>query len=228
LAYDYDPASEGELQPMASAFTRHCAKRKHKLYFITLWPQGVPMVQRGVRILDEEFPEYEYGKDYVTLGYRTGQEGVIKLITTDLRSLYANDIAGTSLDDIPMTQDLKNIQKMDLIVNVSAGTPGTKEWVLYAATPFDIKMVAGTTGVGAPALYPYIPSQLTGLLGAIKAAAEYEQAMAEGYPEYAKNPKMQEAKRRMGPQLVAHLLMLLLIVVGNVIYFGQRGSKVSQ
>jgi hypothetical protein len=228
MAYDYDPASEGELQPMASAFTRHCAKRKHKLYFITLWPQGVPMIQRGVRILDEEFPEYEYGKDYVTLGFRTGQEGVIKLITTDLKSLYANDVAGTSLDNIPMTQDLKNIQKMDLIVNVSAGTPGAKEWVQYAATPFDIKMVAGTTGVGAPALYPYIPSQLTGLLGAIKAAAEYEQVMSEGYPEYAKNPKMQEAKRRMGPQLVAHILMLLLIVVGNVIYFSQRGLKVSQ
>ena len=41
LAFDYDPASEGELQPMASAFTRHCALKKHKLYYSTLWPQGV-------------------------------------------------------------------------------------------------------------------------------------------------------------------------------------------
>ncbi|MBT4863725.1 MAG: hypothetical protein HON53_01215 [Planctomycetaceae bacterium] len=228
LAYDYDPASEGELQPMASAFTRHCAKRKHKLYFMTLWPLGVPMIQRSIGILDEEFPEYEYGEDYVNLGFRTGQEGVIKLVTTDMKLIYANDVAGTNLDKIPMTQDLKNIQKMDLIVNVSAGTPGTKEWVQYAATPYDIKMVAGTTGVGAPPLYPYIPRQLTGLLGAIKAAAEYEEAMAEGYPDLANNPKTQEAKRRMGPQLIAHVLMLLLIVVGNVIYFGQRGPKVSQ
>ena len=36
LAYDYDPASEGELQPMASAFTRHCARKKHNMYFMTL------------------------------------------------------------------------------------------------------------------------------------------------------------------------------------------------
>ena len=32
-------------------------------------------------------------------------------------------------------------------------------------------MVAGVTGVQAPMLYPYIPEQIPGLLGAIKGAA---------------------------------------------------------
>ena len=31
-----------------------------------------------------------------------------------------------------------------------------------------------------------------------------------------------EAQRRMGPQLVAHLLMIGLIVMGNVVYFASR------
>ena len=31
-----------------------------------------------------------------------------------------------------------------------------------------------------------------------------------------------EARRRMGPQLVAHVLMILLIVVGNVAFFAER------
>ena len=31
-----------------------------------------------------------------------------------------------------------------------------------------------------------------------------------------------EARRRMGPQLIAHLLMIALIVAGNVIYFTDR------
>lgn len=227
MAFDYDPASEGELQPMASAFTRHCAKKKHNLYFMTLWPQGVPMIQRSIGILNDEFEDYEYGKNYVNLGFRTGQEGVIKLVTTDLKRIYANDVSGKDLDQIPMTKNLKNIQKMDLIINVSAGTPGAKEWVQYVATPYSIKMVAGTTGVGAPSLYPYIPKQLTGLLGAIKGAAEYEQALAEGYPDLKDNDKAQEAKRRMGPQLVAHLLLLSLIILGNVIHFSQKRQEAS-
>ena len=121
-----------------------------------------------------------------------------------------------------MTEELGDIQKMALIVNVSAGTPGAKEWVQYAATPFDLKMVAGTTGVGAPALYPYIPNQLRGILGAIKAAAEYEQALIEKFPDLKENKNSQEGLRRMGPQLVAHLLIIGLIVVGNIIFFVDR------
>ena len=47
-------------------------------------------------------------------------------------------------------------------------------------------------------------------------------ADVEGYPEIAANPKAQEAKRRMGPQLVAHSLMVVLIIIGNGIYYVGR------
>jgi hypothetical protein len=219
MAFDYDPASQGELQPMASAFVRHAAQKKHKMIFMTLWPQGGPMIQRGMRILEREYPDYKYGRDYVNLDFRPGLEGVIKVIVTNLRELYANDINGTDLDKLPLTANMKNIQSVRMIINVSAGDPGSKQWVQYAATPFDIPMVAGTTGVQAPSLYPYIPEQMDGVLGAIKAAAEYEQILIEAYPEFEKNPNAQDGVRRMGPQLVAHALMIVLIIAGNVIYF---------
>jgi len=223
MAYDYDPATKGELEPMAAAFTRHCATKKHKLYFITLWPAAVPMLRQNIDILEKEFgDDYTYGTNYVNLGFRPGNEGVIKVVVTDLQDLYANDVNGEALQDIPMTKNIKNIQQMDLIVNVSAGTPGAKEWVQYAASKYQIKMVAGVTGVGAPALYPYVPAQLTGLVGAIKAAAEYEQTIIDAYPEFADNPACKEALRRMGPQLIAHIYIVVLIILGNVIYFTSK------
>jgi len=227
MAYDYDPASKGELEPMAAAFVRHCAEKKHKLYFITLWPAAVPMLQKNIAILNREYPEYTYGEDYVNLGFRPGQEGVIKVIVTDIKKLYANDVDGTDLNELPITANLKNIQSMDLIINVSAGTPGSKEWVQYAATPYDIKMVAGVTGVGYTPLVPYVPKQLAGILGAIKAAAEYEEAVLLKYPQLRKNPATQEGLRKMGPQLVAHMLIIGLIIAGNVIYFTDRKRGVS-
>lgn len=222
MAYDYDPGSQGELHPMALAFTRQCALKKHKMYFMTLWPQGPPMIQKNIDLLNKEFPDLEYGKDYVNLGYRPGQEGPIKLVVTDLRSTIAADVDGRSLDELPITADVKNIQNIDLIVNVSAGYPGTKEWVLYASTPYDIPTVAGCTGVQAPYLYPYVPQQLDGLLGAIKGAAEYEFLLLKAYPDLRGNPDTQEALRRMGPQLLAHLVIIALIVVGNIVYFVGR------
>ena len=54
LALDYDPGSEAELQPMADAFTRHCAARGVRIYFITLWATGTPMIERTIKEILEQ------------------------------------------------------------------------------------------------------------------------------------------------------------------------------
>jgi len=281
MAFDFDPASEGELGPMATSFVRHAAEKGHKLYFLALWPVGPQMIEQSIRqIIRADFPEMIYGRDYVNLGFKAGNEAVIKVVMTDLGQTFSTDAYGTPLEAIPMMEGIRNLQNMDLIVNVSAGYPGTKEWVQYAATPYrdQVRLVAGCTGVQAPLLYPYIPEQLPGLLGAIKGAAEYEYLVnrrsierryeaalidaghtpADAFAiarrlserrgaaaEYVADGdgaslpaetrallvaienepiagKYLEGQRRMGPQLVAHLLMILLIIAGNTIFFLQR------
>lgn len=231
LAFDFDPASEGELGPMATAFVRHCCEKKLKMYFMALWPVGPQMIDDTVtRVITSDFPHLKYGVDYVNLGFKSGNEGVIKVIVTDLRQLYTTDSKGTSIDNIPMMAGIRSVQNFALIINVSAGYAGTKEWVQYAVTayPDKIRLVAGCTGVQAPLLYPYIPEQLPGLLGAIKGAAEYEKLVLDKYGkrneagELTESGKYLEGIRRMGPQLVAHVLMIVLIIAGNVIYFVER------
>jgi len=230
LAFDFDPASKGELEPMATSFVRQCSKKKLKLYFMTLWPVGPQMIDEAIdRVIRTDFPEMIYGDDYVNLGYKPGYEGVIKVIISDLKTLYSTDARGTNIDQIPMCRGIDNIRDMNLIINVSAGYPGAKEWIQYAATPYkELPMIAGCTGVQAALLYPYVPAQLPGLLGAIKGAAEYEQLVNDKYDVQAglvTPPRYLEAKRRMGPQFVAHLLMVGLIILGNITYFLQRSHE---
>ncbi|HEB60541.1 MAG TPA: hypothetical protein ENJ06_01830 [Phycisphaeraceae bacterium] len=255
LSFDYDPASEGELGPMATAFVRHCSEKHHKMYFMALWPLGPQMIDDVIKkVIVDEYntrpgikgtdKELVYGKDYVNLGFKSGGEGVIKVIVTNMRQLYTTDDTGKAIDTIPMMKGITNIRQMDLLANVSAGSAGTKEWVQYAVTPFpdDIRMVAGCTGVQAPLLYPYIPEQLPGLLGAIKGAAEYEALVNGKYnpPEPPKGTpehdewvnryygRYTEGIRRMSPQLFGHLLIIFLIIVANVIYFAERAKERSQ
>jgi hypothetical protein len=127
-----------------------------------------------------------------------------------------------------MMKGVKTIKNMKLIINCSAGDPGTKQWIQYAATPESIPIVAGVTGVQAPQLVPYLPWPLLGQLAAIKGAAAYEQILIEEYPQFEQPAYVDAAqsttaaKQRMGPQFVAHLLMIGLIVLGNVIYFIDR------
>lgn len=227
LSLDYAPSSDGELSPMSVALVRHCCLRRHKMYFMTLWPDGLPIVDRVIRnVIKTEFEgaQFKYGEDYVNLGYKPGLEVVIKVIGTDLRKMYSADNEGNDLDDMPMTKNITNIQDMDLLINISAGSPGAKEWVQYAATPFELDLAVGSTAVQSPQLYPYIPDQMFGLLAAIKGAAEYDAALAAQYPRY-RDPKLADGIRRMAPQLWAHLLMIVLIVLGNVVYFADRRQR---
>ena len=227
LAFDYDPPSEGELGPMATAFVKHAAEKGLRMYFLALWPLGAQMIDNTInRVIVADHPELVYGRDYVNLGFKSGNEGVIRVVVTNLRELYTTDSLGTAVEDIPMMKGITNIQQMKLIINVSAGYPGTKEWVQYASTPYpSLRLVAGATGVQAPLLYPYVPQQLSGLLGAIKGAAEYEKLVVDAYGGPSPDPKYLEGLRRMGPQLVAHLLIIALIVAANIVFIADRRAR---
>lgn len=230
FAMDYDPGSQAELHPMAKAITRHCCERGHKMIFLTLWPGSGPLVDEVQTIIEKEFAgTYVYGRDYVNLGYKAGNEMVIKVIVDNLRGQYKTDKTNTSLDLLELTKDIESVREAKLIVSISAGTPGAKEWVLNVASRFNIPLIAGSTGVQSTQLYPYYPNQVTGLLAAIKGAAEYEAALTKAYPKYdpAVDPAAKgknTAIQRMAPQLWAHLLMILLIALGNLIYFLDRRS----
>lgn len=226
MPIDFDPSTEGELQPMADAFVRHCAEKRHKLYFLTIWPQGVGIIQRQIAILEKEYPDYEYGQDYVNLGYRPGYEAVIDLIVSDLPGLYDSDQNGTPVTQIPMMKGIRNIQQIPLIVNVSAGDPGLKQWVQLAASPYEsIEIVGGTTGVQASNLYPYVPNQMIGMLAGAIPAAQYESLLLEKYPQIAERPNSAVATRYMPSQEAAHFMLILFIVLGNLSMLGSKDKR---
>jgi hypothetical protein len=222
LSLDYDPATAGECAPMTTAFLRHCCLKGHNVCMLTLWPMALPLIDQNIRAtIQGEFADlkWEYGKNYVNLGYAPGNEVAVKLLASNIREAYATDNAGTQLDDLPILKDLRAAGDFDLVIDVSAGCPGGKEWVQY--TQGELKLAVGSVGVQVPQLAPYYPNQMVGLLAAIKGAAEYESALAEKYPDRVKLAKS-AATQRMGPQLWAHLLMVGLIVLGNVIYFSTQ------
>jgi hypothetical protein len=225
FSFDYSPSSDGELGPMATALTRHCCLKRHKMFFMTLVPGGLPLVEKTIqRVVEREFAPLglKDGEDYVNLGFNNAQEVAIIVMGTNLKEMYP-------LDELPIAENVSSLRDMNLIITISTGYPGMKEWVQYASSPLGIKLAGASTAVQGPQFYPYIPNQMLGLLAAIKGAAEYEVALAARYPQYRDpkhpqyaDPKKNDAIRRMAPQFWAHLLIIGLIVLGNGIYFAER------
>lgn len=227
LSFDYGPTTAPEIQPMVDAILRQCAHRKAKLYMMAVWATGHNLTGETIEnILKPEFPDYKYGTDYINLGYKAGNQGLIRLLYVDFKRMYSTDAAGTNIDSIPMMDHINNLKNFDLIVSFGGGFPGIKEWILYAGDPGNIPIGGGCTAVSAPLLYPYYPNQLVGLLGGAKGAAEYEAALIKAYPQYKK--RRMAGMSLMMSQTVSHLVIMLFILFGNVLYFLYRRSEKEQ
>ncbi len=227
LSYDFDPPMAPEVQPMADVVSRHCLARGHKVVFMTLWATGQAQFLATLQdVIRPDFPDMKDGVDYVDLGYKAGNEGVLNVIRTDFKKMFPTDVNTVPWDSIPILDGIRSCSDFDLIVSLGGGKPGVKEWVLFVGDPCGVPTAGGVAAVVAPMLYPYYPTQMCGLLGGIKGAAEYENYLRDNYPRFAKMKT--PAMVMMGPQTVAHVVILAFIVIGNVLFFVQRRKEVKR
>ncbi len=230
LSCDYGPSTVPENQPMANALTRLCAIKNHKIYYMALWPTGEAQANVAIEeVIQADFPEKIYGIDYIQLGFKAGNQGLINAIFSDLKGMYTTDAAGIDINSFPMMEKIDGLKSFDLILGVCSGKPGLKEWVQFAGDRGNIPVAGGVTAVEAPLLYPYYPTQLLGLMGGLQGAAELEAALVIHYPEseYPKYRTLENSRavRLMGPQTVAHLVIIFFVIVGNLAFFIQQNRE---
>lgn len=216
VSADYDPGSEAEIYPMNLALFRHLARKDVRVVITQLWPQAGPLVED---CLEKEYFKYgkEYGKDVVNLTYKPGGQVVIKKMYQSIREAFPFDEKKTAVAEVPAMEGVEKLDDIDLFIILSAGTPGTKEWVQQCQSRTGKPMISGVTAVSAPDFFAYLNSrQLVGLLGGLRGAADYETLV--GY----------EGGRGvdgMGPQTFGHILIVLFIIAGNVGYVMNRRKE---
>jgi len=219
ISFDHEASSLPEVKPMAVAILRHCFSKNLKVIGLALLAEGTAI---GDEILREMAKEYdkEYGKDYLFLGFRPQYQAAILGMGEDIKRVFPQDYKNISLEQIPMMsegsrlagKDIKNYQDISLIISVADGDMPAY-WVDYAVSRYHKKVSAAVTAVMATSFYPFLASgQITGLLGGLKGAAEYEILIQK--------PGM--GQRGMDAQSVGHMVIILLVILGNASYFLRR------
>jgi hypothetical protein len=212
-----------EVHPMSRAVLTYLMEKNSKIIVMALWPDGLFMSRN---ILDEVCAQKygrEYGVDYINLGYKAGNEVVIKSVVESFSTTYPVDTRGRALRDYPIMHGIENLANIDFIFSFSAGYPGTVEWIQYAADVLDKPMSTGCTAVQVTEVVPFVQSgQCSGILGGLSGAAEFESLLMEnGYMA-----ELGAGNRGMAAQSVAHLVMVLFIIIGNVAYYlVRRGQR---
>ena len=213
MSCDYDPGAIPEMVPMSRTAMRHLLAKDCKVVVTVLWNGGPGLVDSVLREVVREFPDKKYGVDWINLGFKAGNEAVMVLMGQGVANAFPRDYYGNETRSLPIMSRVRDYGSFPLLVNISAGYPGTKEWVQQVQARFHLPMVAGVTAVSAPEFYPYLQSgQLAGLLGGMAGAAEYEKARGESG----------SATKGMDAQSLGHLFVALCIVMGNVVQWSRR------
>ncbi len=217
MSCDYDPAARPELEPMTRTTLRQLFRQRCKVVVLALYQGGAVLVDQIVRDVANDRRQV-YGVDYVNLGYKAGNEAVLVLMGQSIPGTFPRDQNGTPVDSLPLMRQVRNYASFAMIVSISSGYPGTREWVQQVQGRFHVPMVAGVTAVFAPTLYPYLQTgQLRGLLGGMAGAAEYEDLRYE----------RGQASRGMDAQSLAHVFIALCILMGNVVQWERKRREAS-
>ena len=219
ISFDFDPGSEAELLPMARAILRQCYRRNHRVIAISLYSvQSVPLmteIMQGIATDPEFAGVVQEGRDFAIAGYSPGAAATILAAGQDFYLVFKEDSKHAPLKGQEVMKGIGNLKDIPLVITLSAGSlPDT--WIAYGQDRFRFKLGLGCTAVMATDYYPRLQSkQLCGLVGGLAGAYQYESLVnAPG-----------RATEAMKPQSVIHLVIVLLIVVGNVLYFVSRRSK---
>jgi hypothetical protein len=239
LSLSHDASTMPELFPMEVAILRHCFERKVKVFTICFMPTAAPLIDYAINTVKEEFPDVKSGVDYCNFGYKPGALTlpIVLGMGDDIAAAVETDAEGRKIENLPIMQNIKNYNELNLIIETSGSNYGFL-WITFARARFGANVAAGITAVMAADAYPFIQSgQLVGILGGLKGAAEYEKLVdvfAANQRNFSKEVikntwvdvtdkdilyKFKTARIGMNAQSVAHIMIIVFILLGNIGYF---------
>lgn len=209
LSVEYRADFGPELNPMTTAVFTRAMERGVRVIVWAGVDEGAMIAQAICEPIAKEMGKV-YGVDWINLGFKPISDVLLQTMVDDFWSAVAyTDIAGRHLEEFPIMEGFYSIGQADLLVVIIGVVPGPQRYIAMVTVPTGIPMVTGVTGVEIAAQMPfYRGGQYEGILGGLRGAAEYEYLI--GRPG--------RAIAGMDSQSAAHMLIFVLIILGNVGY----------
>jgi hypothetical protein len=196
--------------PPAIILGKHLFNRPLKIIIFVVTPDAPALTLKILREINPEARGKEYGRDYVFLGYAAGLEAAVMASAEDLWEAYGNkDFYGTPLKDIPVMKYAKNAKDFALLVIPASGY--ADYYVKYWYMPYKVPIITSQPPMTATEYMVYKKAgQIIAVMSGLRSGAEYELLVGE--------PGLCLAA--MDQASAATLLLLGLIIMGNMSYFG--------
>jgi len=211
VSFDTEASSLPEIRPLALALLRHAFRRNIKLIGVALLAEGTGI---GYRLMNQSATEFGrvYGQDYVYLGFKPQYIAAILSMGESIPETFPEDYLGRPYSSLPMLDSIVNYDDIAGVVSIADGSL-TTHWIEYGHSRFGVTVNAFVAAAMVTTYDPYLSSgQLNAMVGGLRGAAEYEQLIGIGG----------SGARGMLAQTGAHLYVILLVIIGNVMYFRSK------
>jgi hypothetical protein len=215
FSVDISSGAWGELAAGGKVLLQNCFKIPGiKIVLVNFDPQG--QIFAGTLLDSIDKFGKEYGKDYVLLGFVPGGKSVGgAALADDIHGVFSKDFYGTSIDSLEMMSNINNHEDITMVIDVDWGA-GAEAFLYQWVGPYGTTLVAHLTNQMAPTFEPhYNAGNVKGFIVGVRGAAEYELLAEEPGVGVATTDALS----------TSHLLVVISIIVGNVIYFmNKRGT----
>lgn len=231
VSLDFGPNSMAENKPQAEVLIEHLLRRRVVMALYSQYYLAEPFLEaipsEAAKRLMQENPGqvWEYGKDWVNLGYRPGGSIMLQNIAKaeSLPALFKTDARGNRLSDLPAFKDVQGLESVKLLAQVTS-LVGTLDSFLqfFQKKGHRPLFVHGCTSITIPQAFIYLDSgQLRGLLEGIAGATWYSVLLERSNPQ-RRPDGLQVINTGLG---VAHLVVIALVILGNIGMLIKRGGQ---
>ncbi len=211
MSFDMSAGSAPETFPIPEAILRHLAQKDGvKVVALSFYsPDGPEWGEKALEILRDAGKEY--GVDYINLGYRAGGETAVAYAAKDMHAAFPKDFNGEDIKRFPIMEHIKTASDIHTFFTFSSSGPDM--YIRQLKEMYGTAIIPGISFTITPTVLPlYDSGDLAGLLGGLRAAAEYELLTGQ----------IATGSGAMGAELLGHLTILVFLIIGNACYFLRR------
>jgi hypothetical protein len=221
VVLDFGPSTRAENKPQSLLMLEHLMRKRIPVALFSQYAlaegllNSIPQEVADRLMRENPNERWQYGVDWVNLGYRPGADLFIQSLakSDNIIETFKVDSFGTSLGSVPLLKGVRTIKDVIFLGEIT-GLSGVFDSLIqfFQREGYRPRFGHGCTSITIPEAYIYLDSgQLSGLLEGVAGAAWY----AELLNKHFKRSGTDEALKVNTALGVAHLAIIFLILLGN-------------
>ncbi|MCJ7716075.1 MAG: hypothetical protein MUO54_06100, partial [Anaerolineales bacterium] len=186
VAFDYQPASAGELHTAAASVVDHLMERGAYLSFVSTVPTGPALAEHFLMTTQEEH-QYLHTQQYINLGYLPGESAGLLSFIIAPQKIIPLAFDGSNAWGAPPLVKVNSINDFELILVITDDPNTAKTWIEQVGTILeDTPLTMVVSAQVEPLIQPYFrssPQLLSGYVSGVIGGMNYEQLL--GRPNLA-------------------------------------------